>query len=301
MKGKWYLETCFICLLFSLSFLVIPFGVGLVLLLLQYRENKISHDEAQDIIKNANDYRDGIQKQCDDLVDAVERKLNEKTEANNKENADFIAQQEQIKDQLALENKSLAKSLDDLIQKYNSIQQECSSTEEKLKNILTQRAKYTDILQENREQENEYLNEQLEFIDLSLDGIEFEKYFAGLLNANGYHHVNVTSASGDYGVDVTAMKGGIRFAFQCKCYHQIVGNKAVQQVYSGMQYYKCHIGVVVTNLGFSNSAIEQAKPLNVLLWSRQELSNLIREAYRQARRTERVEALQDSATGANQT
>ena len=301
MKGKWYLETCFICLLFSLSFLVIPFGVGLVLLLLQYRENKISHDEAQDIIKNANDYRDGIQKQCDDLVDAVERKLNEKTEANNKENADFIAQQEQIKDQLALENKSLAKSLDDLIQKYNSIQQECSSTEEKLKNILTQRAKYTDILQENREQENEYLNEQLEFIDLSLDGIEFEKYFAGLLNANGYHHVNVTSASGDYGVDVTATKGGIRFAFQCKCYHQIVGNKAVQQVYSGMQYYKCHIGVVVTNLGFSNSAIEQAKPLNVLLWSRQELSNLIREAYRQARRTERVEALQDSATGANQT
>ena len=301
MKGKWYLETCFICLLFSLSFLVIPFGVGLVLLRLQYRENKSSHDEAQDIIKNANDYRDGIQKQCDDLVDAVERKLNEKTEANNKENADFIAQQEQIKDQLALENKSLAKSLDDLIQKYNSIQQECSSTEEKLKNILTQRAKYTDILQENREQENEYLNEQLEFIDLSLDGIEFEKYFAGLLNANGYHHVNVTSASGDYGVDVTAMKGGIRFAFQCKCYHQIVGNKAVQQVYSGMQYYKCHIGVVVTNLGFSNSAIEQAKPLNVLLWSRQELSNLIREAYRQARRTERVEALQDSATGANQT
>lgn len=300
--------------------------VGLILLFFYYRNRKIEKEKIKEkqekidvTIDSANSYRDSIKQQCDNLIDSVEKQLNQKTESFKRAESDFIEQQEKRKDQLMSEIKSLENSLYDLTQKYNSIQHECSNMEvaekekcnvmeteaknkceaydyqiqqqeKKLKRILTQTTKYVDIVEENREQENEYVNESLDSIDYSLDGISFETYFAKLLVSNGFHHVNTTQPSGDYGADVIATKGGIKFAFQCKCYSQSVGNKAVREIYSGMQYYKCHVGVVVTNFGFSKNAITQAESLNVLLWGRQELSNLIREAYRQSKRLERAES-----------
>lgn len=40
MKRKWYLQTWFICLMFSLWVLIIPIAVGIVLLILQALENR---------------------------------------------------------------------------------------------------------------------------------------------------------------------------------------------------------------------------------------------------------------------
>ena len=41
-----------------------------------------------------------------------------------------------------------------------------------------------------------------------MSGEEFERYVAALLRANGFSNVQMTKASGDYGVDVLASKDG---------------------------------------------------------------------------------------------
>ena len=66
-----------------------------------------------------------------------------------------------------------------------------------------------------------------------MDGQEFEYYCADLLKSQGFLEVEVTRASGDYGVDILAEKDGVTYAIQCKCYTAPVGVKAVQEAYAG--------------------------------------------------------------------
>ncbi len=40
MKHKWYLSTWLICLLFAFWFFIIPAVIGLILLILKYKEDK---------------------------------------------------------------------------------------------------------------------------------------------------------------------------------------------------------------------------------------------------------------------
>lgn len=101
-----------------------------------------------------------------------------------------------------------------------------------------------------------------------MDGIAFENFVAGLLRINGYKKVEVTKASGDYGVDIVAVKNGKKYAFQCKCYSSNLGIKSIQEVYSGAKMYRADIAVVVTNSHFTSSAINLANKLEVLLWNR---------------------------------
>ena len=68
-------------------------------------------------------------------------------------------------------------------------------------------------------------------------------------------------------VDITAFKNGQKFAFQCKYYESPVGNKAVQEVYSGMAFYDCQKAVVITNNTFTPQAVELANKLGVELWN----------------------------------
>ena len=121
-----------------------------------------------------------------------------------------------------------------------------------------------------------YLDRRNLFEDM--DGVEFENYCAGFLTALGYENVELTSISHDYGVDIFAEKEGISYAFQCKCYTAPVGIKAIQEVYSGRDYYSRMVGVVITNCEFTRPAREFAKKLNVLLWDGDEIARLRREA-----------------------
>ena len=70
-----------------------------------------------------------------------------------------------------------------------------------------------------------------------MDGHDFEYFCAEVLKRNGFSRVNVTVASGDYGIDITACQGATSYAIQCKRYHGSVGNKAVQEALSGKVYY----------------------------------------------------------------
>lgn len=111
-------------------------------------------------------------------------------------------------------------------------------------------------------------------VDL-MEGHDFEHWCANLLLKTGFSSADVTPGSGDQGVDIVAVKEGVRYAVQCKCYSSDLGNKPIQEVYAGKEMYNCQVGVVMTNRHFTNGAKELAGRTRVLLWDREVLASLI--------------------------
>ena len=113
----------------------------------------------------------------------------------------------------------------------------------------------------------------------NLDGHQFEVYCAELLKRNNFSHVFITKGSGDFGIDILATKDGWKYAIQCKNYSSKVGNHAVQEAYSGKDYYNADIAVVLTNNFFTPAAIETADSLDVKLWDRDKLNSMINHGF----------------------
>lgn len=105
----------------------------------------------------------------------------------------------------------------------------------------------------------------------AMDGHDFEQFCAELLERCGYQNVHLTKGSGDQGVDIIAIKNGVRHAFQCKRYSSKLGNKPVQEVHTGKQFYSCQKGVVITNNYFTRGAEDAARRVGVDLWDRDTL------------------------------
>ncbi|MGR5325334.1 restriction endonuclease [Vibrio alfacsensis] len=118
------------------------------------------------------------------------------------------------------------------------------------------------------------LSSELDSIDVnSLDGVEYEAYCAQILEAVGWDVVR-TPQTGDHGVDLIAQKNGRRVAIQCKRYSTPVGNKAVQEAYSGMSFYDANEAIVVSNAPFTKAANQLAGKLSVSLFHNTQLSAL---------------------------
>ena len=118
---------------------------------------------------------------------------------------------------------------------------------------------------------------QLNYLD-SLDGIQFEQKCAQLLILNGFSNVIVTQATNDYGIDIIAEKDNKKYAIQCKNYNSSVGNSSVQEAFTGKEFYKCDQAVVLTNNYFTDNAAILANKTHVLLWDREYLKDLIKNA-----------------------
>lgn len=118
---------------------------------------------------------------------------------------------------------------------------------------------------------------ELKKID-AMSGRDFEYWCADLLKKSGFENVEVTQGSGDQGVDVLAEKAGIKYAIQCKCYASDLGNAPVQEVNAGKAIYHCHIGVVMTNRHFTVGAQQAAEANNILLWDRESIAKMLKEA-----------------------
>jgi restriction system protein len=101
-----------------------------------------------------------------------------------------------------------------------------------------------------------------------MEGHDFEYFCADQLKTRGFHDVNVTRGSGDYGVDVIAWKDGLKYGIQCKRYEGSVGWKAVEEAHAGALYYQCDKAVVLTNSRFTKQAVQGAQRIGVLLWDR---------------------------------
>lgn len=98
-----------------------------------------------------------------------------------------------------------------------------------------------------------------------LSGREYEEFAASYLSEHGYRDIEFTKASGDYGVDILATKGGLRYAVQCKYYSSHVGISAVQQAAAGMVFYDCQRAMVITNNVFTSAAKTLADKTGVIL------------------------------------
>ena len=139
-----------------------------------------------------------------------------------------------------------------------------------LKNIFT----FPFRLREKRKADKYFKHITLSQID-SLNGYDFEEYIALLFESVGFK-CDKTHKSKDNGVDIIAIKNNIRLAIQTKLYYNHkVGNKAIQEVYTGNVYHKCNIPIVITNSYFSQPAINIAQEFKVLLIDRKSLHNII--------------------------
>lgn len=102
---------------------------------------------------------------------------------------------------------------------------------------------------------------------------EFEEQCALILCKSGWE-AEATRKSGDQGVDVVATKNGIKVVLQCKLYSHPVGNKAVQEVFTGKTFYNADFAAVVSNNEYTPQARELAENCGVLLLSVSDLTNL---------------------------
>lgn len=116
-----------------------------------------------------------------------------------------------------------------------------------------------------------YEREETDIIDDTIkerypnSGEEYEVAVSEWLRTQGYYDIYLTATTGDYGVDITARNGYIKYAIQCKYYSDSVGVSAVQQVIAGMAHYQCNRGMVITNSYFTKNAIKLARENGVVL------------------------------------
>lgn len=107
-----------------------------------------------------------------------------------------------------------------------------------------------------------------------MNGHDFELFCADVLKKNNFYNISVTSGSYNQGIDIIAFKDDIKYGIQCKCHSSDIGNRAVQEAFAGARFHDCHVPAVLTNRYFTNSAIELAEKINVLLWDRDKLNRL---------------------------
>lgn len=154
----------------------------------------------------------------------------------------------------------------------------------KPRKVLVTRREYENIVEnyhpkiKSDSKEETHINDRILLYNNQYDymeGHDFEYFCAELLKKNDFVNVEVTQKSGDQGIDILATKDGIKYGIQCKCYSSDVGNKAVQEAFSGKTFYNCHVGAVLTNRYFTVSAKELAEKSGVLLWDRDKLDEMI--------------------------
>src|SRR5215208_6946501 len=109
----------------------------------------------------------------------------------------------------------------------------------------------------------------------AMSGSQFELFVTGLFRAMG-HNTRVLGGSGDQGVDLIVEYQGERVAVQCKNYAKPVGNKPVQEVYTGAKHHRCQQAWVVAPAGFTNGASELARSVGVKLFASASITSWIR-------------------------
>lgn len=113
-----------------------------------------------------------------------------------------------------------------------------------------------------------------------MTGLEFEHYVAAVLRGIGYT-VQVTKASGDFGVDLIVVRDGVRTAVQCKRQARTVNGSAIQQVVAGAAVHDCTATMVVSNHRYTRAAEHLADVHGCVLVDRVGLARLARRRGRQ--------------------
>ncbi len=109
----------------------------------------------------------------------------------------------------------------------------------------------------------------------AMTGVEFEHYVAAVLRGIGYT-VELTRATGDFGVDLIATKDGTRTAVQCKRQNRVVNGSAIQQVVAGAAVHDCAATMVVSNHRYTRAAEQLAAVHGCVLVDRTRLARMSR-------------------------
>jgi restriction system protein len=118
---------------------------------------------------------------------------------------------------------------------------------------------------------------EMKIID-HMKGTDFEIYVRDLYIKLGYKAK--TTPIHDFGADIIATKDNVKYCIQAKRYSTIykVGNKAVQEAFTSINFYNANQGIVITNSNFTNSAIKLADKNDIILIDRKQLQCLIKNA-----------------------
>jgi hypothetical protein len=110
------------------------------------------------------------------------------------------------------------------------------------------------------------------------DGIDFEHWCAKKIEQQGWSVV-VSNASGDQGVDIIASRETVTVVVQCKRYSTPIGNKAIQEVYSGAKHYVADCAVVIGAGGFTKSGQELASSTEVILLDAEMIGDFTKQVF----------------------
>ena len=115
----------------------------------------------------------------------------------------------------------------------------------------------------------------------NMTGIQFERYCMKLLELYGFVDVRGTEVTGDSGVDILCKEGttGERYAIQCKRWAKSLGNKVVQEIYTGaalksITFHQPVRAAVMTNSYFTQDAQKAAHKLGVILWDAEDVQKM---------------------------
>lgn len=107
----------------------------------------------------------------------------------------------------------------------------------------------------------------------TMTGVQYEHLCGTLLERKGWK-IKYTKGSGDQGADIIATKNNVSLAIQCKRYKKAVGNKAIQEIVAGRQFYNATHAIVIAPNDFTKSAKQLAQKTNVLLLNHQSLEDI---------------------------
>lgn len=122
------------------------------------------------------------------------------------------------------------------------------------------------------------MDEDFDPASIPFDGNAFEDWVAAALQKFGWD-ANTTSGGADQGIDVLARKNGKTLALQCKLYSSAVGNKAVQEAFSGAAHYDADAAAVISNSTYTSSAEDLASTTGVKLFSQYDIPNIYRMTF----------------------
>lgn len=176
------------------------------------------------------------------------------------------------------------KYINELVKYQDSLEEEIATLEREAKESLSEISVAIDnslkkikaIIEEEKQLKKILIKNEMEILDQST-GLEFENEIAKILPLVGFEEVTVSKGSSDQGIDIFAKKDGENFGIQCKKYSSSVGNKAVQEVISGKEFFNLDKAIVITNSSFTISANELAHKANVTLWNRLNIEQIISE------------------------
>ncbi len=109
----------------------------------------------------------------------------------------------------------------------------------------------------------------------------FEATIGALYKTQGFE-VYLTPYSNDKGVDIVLLKKGENYLIQAKQTKSLVGIEAIQEIYTGKNYYEDRFKeqfklMIITNNDYSSSATILAKSNDITLLNRAFLENLVTE------------------------